>query len=157
MNKHGVTLVELLAVIAIIGLLAAMITPGYIVLRNNVLQNSLENKISQIENAAKDYGYDHINEIPIPSNDKPAGGDYDRTQCDEEDGMIVMVKSLISGGYLSEKNSYNQKNDDLDYENQIINPVTGESMNFRLVCIRFDKQDPMARQLDAYLVDTGGE
>ena len=50
MNKKGVTLIELMAVIAIIGMLAIMITPGVISLRNSVLESAYENKVSQIIN-----------------------------------------------------------------------------------------------------------
>ncbi len=147
MNKNGVTLVELLAVIAIIGILAIMVTPGFIALRNSVLQDSLENKISQIENAAKDYGYDHINDLKIPESD------YNGEKTISNSCELVMVKTLISGGYISEKNAYNQKGEDVEYENQIVNPVTGENMNFKLICVRFDKKNPMTRQVIAYMIE----
>ena len=71
MKKDGLTLVELLAVIAIIGILAVLISPAVISIRNNVLESTYQTRVSQIENAAKDYASDHINLIPqnIPENE----------------------------------------------------------------------------------------
>ena len=151
MNNKGLTLVELLAFIAIIGLLAVLITPGLMAIRNSVLTSTLKSKISQIENAAKDYGLEHINDLVTPVDDYPFGhagakmGDQRDPNC-----FLKTVDSLISSGYLSEKNSY-YTNDDGTYDNQIINPKTGESMNNLFVCIRFDTNEPMTRQVEAFL------
>ena len=150
MNKKGLTLVELLAVIAIIGILAIMITPGIMALRNSVLTSTLKSKISQIENAAKDYGQDHLNDLTSPVDDYPASNPGGKVG-DENDPnwLIKTVDSLVSYGYLTEKNTYTSKSDEGD--NQIINPKTGESMNDLYICIRFDTNDPMNRKVEAYL------
>ena len=66
MNKKGLTLVELLAVIAIIAVISIMIIPGIFSIREGVLDSSYENKVSQIVNAAKNYGQEHITELKSP-------------------------------------------------------------------------------------------
>ena len=163
MNKNGVTLVELLVVIAIIGLLAVMISPGIMSIRNSVLESTLKSRESQIENAAKDYAYDHINIIPSDISTNP--NDRNCPPLSEDDiknetyrGIeykccaTVSVNYLINSGYLVGTNSYDGS-EDAKKENQIINPVTGESMNNRIVCIRYSSRDAMNRELIAYLLE----
>ena len=152
MNKKGMTLVELIAVIAIIGILAIMITPGIMAVRNNVLESSLKSKVSQIENAAKEYGQEHINELKTIV-DNP----YNEEKTASSDCIYRTVAFLVNSGYLTEKKSYYQNNNDegmSEARSDVINPVTGESMNDNLVCIRFDNNDPMRREIVAYLVET---
>lgn len=64
MNKKGMTLVELIAVIAILGILAVISSPAVMKIRNTVLQNTLDSKISMIKSAAIEYGFDNLNSIP---------------------------------------------------------------------------------------------
>ena len=132
MNNRGLTLVELLAVMAIIGLLGVMLTPTVISLRNNVLESTYKTRVSQIESAAKDYASDHINLIPqsIPSDEVLTDEDF-RTDDYKHDYTCcgtISVNYLISSGYLAATNSYTTS-EGQKKENQIINPITGEIAN----------------------------
>ena len=64
MNKKGMTLVELIAVIAILGILTLIASPAILGIRNVVLKNTLDSKVSMIKSAALEYGMKHINKIP---------------------------------------------------------------------------------------------
>ena len=64
MNKKGMTLVELIAVIAILGILTVMVSPAIMGIRTMVLNNTLDSKIAMIKAGALEYGMQHINEIP---------------------------------------------------------------------------------------------
>lgn len=149
MENRGFTLVELLAVIAIMGILMIMITPGIMSLRENVLENALENRISLIENAAKDYAQDHITELDGDV------GNYDGSKGPSDDCIYRTVNFLINSGYISSNNTYVVEDEDTNQKkiNQILNPVTGESMNNLRVCIRFDNNNAMKRQIITYIVE----
>lgn len=150
MNKKGFTLIEMLAVIAIIGLLAIMITPGIMSLRRSALENALESRISMIENAAKDYAQDHITELK-----SSVTSSYNGEKTPNDNCIYRNVNFLINSGYISTSNTYiveDESNNQIK-ENQILDPTTGLSMNNRRVCIRFDTNDAMNRKIVAYLVE----
>ncbi len=153
MNKKGLTLIELMAVIAIIAILTIMIMPGIMSVRQSVLDNSYKNKVSQIENAAKEYGQEHITELISPvthvfTNFNNA--DVRELNDGRVDCIYRTVNFLISSGYLKVSNSY----DSNGVENtSFTNPKTGEAMNNKSVCIRFDNNDIIKRQIVAYLVE----
>ena len=149
MENRGFTLVELLAVIAIMGILMIMITPGIMSLRQNVLENALENRISMIENAAKDYAQEHITLLKSYVTDNYNGEKTKNSNCEMRN-----VNFFISEGYISSNNTYVIEDEDSQQKkiNQIINPVTGESMNNLLVCMRFDTNDAMTRKVIAYVI-----
>ena len=156
MKKNGFTLVELIAVIAILGILAIMVTPGIIALRNNVLDKTLNSKISTIENAAKDYAMDNLQllnkyvseEITDLDSFKENGGNKTLSN----DCTWITVNGLINNGYLKGSTSYVNTSDG-QKEEQIINPRTGESMNDDLVCVRDDTNDAMTRTIIAYMYE----
>ena len=150
MRKTGFTLIEILAVIAIMGLLIIMITPCIMSIRRSVLQNSLETRISMIENAAKDYAHDHITELK-----SYVTSSYDGEKTENDNCIYRNVNFLINSGYISSSNTYVVEDETTNQikENQILDPVTGTSMNNRRVCIRFDTNDAMTRQVITYLVE----
>ncbi len=156
MNRNGFTLVELIAVIAIIGILALLVTPGIIALRNNVLNRTLETKEATIENAAKDYAMDNLQLLKRQVTNEINVGDMDLNKFKElyeknltelsKDCTWITVNGLINGGYLNGSTSY-VNTEDYEKEEQIINPVNGESMNDVLVCVRYDNNDAMNRTI----------
>ena len=150
MNKNGFTLVELLAVIAIIAILAVLITPGVLSLRRSVLQSSYENKISQIINAAKDYGTENITSLKSPVKDVYYAGNSASEDC-----IYRTVNFLISNGYLKVANSYavNDKAGGGEGSTDFIDPRNNKPMNNLSVCIRFDNNDPLKREVIAYIVE----
>ncbi len=151
MNKKGFTLVELLAVIGILGVLAIIVTPGIFSIRNNVLEKSLKTKITSIHNAALDYAEEHIQEIEsevstyVPSR-QPRDYSMNLHDC-----FPVTVASLISEGYLAVNTSHTTT--DGSANNQLLNPVTNESMNGLTVCVRYTNQNAMNRVLVSYIID----
>ena len=160
MKKDGLTLVELLAVIAIIGILAVLISPAVISIRNNVLESTYQTRVSQIENAAKDYASDHINLIPqnIPENEVLTDESFRNNawKKDYDCCATVSVNYLISSGYLAATNSYTT-NDGQEKDNQILNPITGKSMNGMVVCFRYTSNDAMNREIVAFLLEDSYE
>ena len=150
MKNKGFTLIEILAVVAIMGVLIIMIVPGIMAVRSNVLENALENRISMIENAAKDYAQEHINEVK-----STVTSSYDGTKGPNDNCIYRNVNFLINNGYISSSNTYVVEDDSTEQirENQVINPVTGTSMNNLRVCIRFDTNDAISRKIITYIVE----
>ena len=142
MNNKGMTLVELLAVIAIIAILAVVVTPAVISIRESLLKSTLESKIKNINSAALDYAEEHINEIPsdIGSDVVDENNiDYDsKSHC-----LIRYVRVLISEGYIA---------GDSEEKTSIENPLTGESLNDKEICIRFNNNDAMNRKVITYII-----
>ncbi|MBU1149477.1 MAG: prepilin-type N-terminal cleavage/methylation domain-containing protein, partial [Proteobacteria bacterium] len=54
-NKRGFTLIELMIVIAIIGILAAIAIPNFIAYRNKAFCSSVESDANNIGKAVSDY------------------------------------------------------------------------------------------------------
>jgi prepilin-type N-terminal cleavage/methylation domain-containing protein len=157
MNKRGLTLIELMAAIAIVALLAVMITPGILAVRDSVMESTLETRISMIENAAKDYAHEHIDELisyKLDATGKVVFQNYVPGDKKPNEYCIYRtVNFLIINGYITNVNTYTASNG--EKEAGIIDPTTGENMNSRRVCIRFDTMNAMSRQIVAYLVEEG--
>ena len=120
MKRNGFTLVELLAVVAIMGILALIVVPNVSKVRDDILAKDLVAIRSQISTAAKDWAYDNLNLLPTTKD--ATNNNY--TVC-----RYVTIDELIVLGYLSG-----------DKENKTVlqNPVTSESMNDLEVCIRYN-------------------
>ena len=89
-NNKGFTLVELLAVIVIMGILLLVAIPGVFGISNTVKENIYCKKVSDIEAAAKLYGQDFVDDI-------------------EERGYIqISVKTLI------DNNMYRKESDECE-------------------------------------------
>lgn len=157
MKKNGFTLVELIATIAIMGILAVIITPAILAMRRNVLLNTLDGVIGRIETAAAEYGNDYINKIPNKDVDTTHQYVLDRSKsgcntktksqhsssgCDDY-CWKVLVKTLIFQGYLV---------GDEDEKETLKNPITNESLNQEYVCIRFDVNSISKRKIVTYLI-----
>jgi len=87
-NKSGFTLVEIMIVVAIIGLLAAIAVPSFISARTKSQLNACQNNLRQISGAKDEYGLDN-NSAALPATAAglvttyisktptcPAGGTY---------------------------------------------------------------------------------
>ena len=100
LKKKGFTLIEILAVIVILGVLAVLVVPSLIGIINDSKERAYELQIKTIETAAKDYITEHgltINEL------ENVGGTY-----------TMSLQELIGLGYL---------------ESGIINPLTSNEFN----------------------------
>lgn len=154
MNKKGFTLVEILAVIAILGLLTVLITPNIVNVRNSVLNSTLRSKIKGIHSAAIDYATDRLNMVPFPVNDVYTPG----TVTYSTDCLQVKISTLVELNYLAVSTSYQGSTDEnTGGENEdmvrtdVINPITNESLDEKFVCVRYDSNIAMNRTLVAYI------
>ena len=122
MNKKGFTLVELLAVIAI---LAIVITIGLISVtrvRENALKKVVDTKIEQIEQAAILYGQENPNVI--------------KTSCTDHEKTVVEATNYtpsfcvtVTAGVLIDNNFFESSYlDEVNGKTDLINDVTGKSM-----------------------------
>ena len=57
--------------------------------------------------------------------------------------LPIQVKALINNGYLL---------GDSDDRREIINPLTEESMNNYTICIRYNNNDAMNREIVTYII-----
>lgn len=151
MNKKGFTMIELIACIAIIAMLAAVILPGFMSIRKKVLTNSLNDKIKTIEIAGEEFGSDHIMDLKSPVSNKYYNGEcYDNNDnivsCKKSDCLYggILVKKLIFDGYLV---------GDSKDKKILTNPLTDKNLNNAYVCIRYDINDAMNRKIVSYVID----
>lgn len=84
MKKNGFTLVEVLAVLIILGILMALAIPSYMTVFNAVKRDNLNSKITEIEYASNKLG------SKIKDDVKDAGND-----C-----LNITVSDLIKRGYI---------------------------------------------------------
>lgn len=105
--KKGFTLIELIIVIALLGVLAILVVPNLIEMRNETLTKEYNSLKERIKSAALEYGYDNINDL---SN-----------TC-----FNVTVNTLIDNNYLS-----------ADNDGKLYNSLTGEELNEKSVCIKY--------------------
>ncbi len=68
-NKKGFTLVEIMIVVVIIGLLAAMAIPAFQQIRNSSVESTMDNDARQLASAAQQYFMDNPTVTAIPVAD----------------------------------------------------------------------------------------
>lgn len=93
--KKGFTLVELLAVIVIIGLLALVAYPAILRIISDSKNSSYNTQVALIEKAAKEWAVEHPMNLPDIS-------DPNCSKC-------IMISQLTSEGYLSKDEITNPK------------------------------------------------
>lgn len=86
--KKGFTLVELIATIIILSLIAAIVTPSILVSIREYKQQVNETNLESIKAAAKNWSTDHIDDVHFPE--------------DEQSSLIVTIQELEDGGYVKE-------------------------------------------------------
>ncbi len=72
-SKQGFTLVEIMIVVVIIGLLAAMAIPAFQRVRENSIKSRMDNDARQLASAAQQYFLEH-NEDHVPHGYEPDTG-----------------------------------------------------------------------------------
>lgn len=107
-SKNGFTLVEVLAVMIILGLLMILIIPAYTSIFTGIKRNSYQNKIVELTNAAKKYGNKVKDEVKEYMDDPNKKGCY-----------IVEPSLLIEKGYIQS---------DLDNKPALIDPADNLEM-----------------------------
>lgn len=84
MKKRGFTLVELLAVIIVLGLISVIVVPTVTNSIRNYRKDLYEVQISNIEDAARVWGSDNIVKLPKTTNET----------------LVITLSDLQSGGYI---------------------------------------------------------
>lgn len=117
MNK-GFTLVELMAVLVLIVIIATIGYAGITVVNNNIEKNLWNTTVEEIETGAVQYGQDNLSRLTSTCNNGAI------SNCLE-----------VTVGFLIERNYVDTDEVD-DSEKEIItNNVTGEIVNDNIVCI----------------------
>ena len=123
MNKNGFTLVELLAVIVLIGLLIGIGIPGVNKISSNMKRKSLNTKIKLIEEAAILWGQDNktrLSETKGCVNETTANNEEKTYSC-----KLVTIDLLLKDNYLDSDNN----------SGEYINPQTNSSMKNDCVAV----------------------
>lgn len=113
-NNKGYTLVEMLAVVAILGMLVAIMAPNVGKLINENKENNVKQIKNSIKNAAKIYISDYKYDIKLNGvcNNSTDLLNINKISTNSLSGGKILVKDLISYGYLK-----------TDKNGEIINPL----------------------------------
>lgn len=107
-NRKGFTLIEILAVIAILSILISAVSISVIEIRKKMNNRLYNTKISLIEHAAILWGEDNEYELSLEEN-----------ECEN-----ILVDDLVTEGYLK-----------YDEDNKVINPKDDSSMNNNVITV----------------------
>jgi prepilin-type N-terminal cleavage/methylation domain-containing protein len=130
MKKNGFTMVELLAVLILLGVLVIIAIPAYLSVYTSIRRENLNSKISNIETAALKYGSSIKDEIK------------------DTDGKCIStsVSELIKNGYLISES---------DKENAIYNPTNDHALDGTIkVCYNMTTFDIEAYYLTDFNTST---
>ena len=125
MKNKGFTLVELIATLIILSIIALIVTPNILVSISDYKNQVYDNNIQAIKGAAISWAADNVSDTHFPS--------------DENISLLVTIEELIKEGHIDEhiKDLVNGGNfDDEDHEtyviincDNIIDEITGEIKN----------------------------
>ena len=112
-NNQGFTLVELLAVIVIMGILLVVAVPAVLSFSQNIKNDMFCTKVETAEKAAQLYGQDNIDYI---SNHSCNSVKKENTTTNVSSCDTVTIKALLRKGYLKKEEGSNKgvKDDFLD-------------------------------------------
>lgn len=86
--KNGLTLVELIATIVILSIIAVIVTPNILVSMKQYKEQINDSNLKSIESAAKNWTADHIDDPNFPT--------------DEDSSIIVTIDELEKDGYIKD-------------------------------------------------------
>ena len=123
MNKKGFTLVELMAVIAILGIILLIAVPSYLGVSKKIKADMWDNKMKMIETAVEMWVQDNKSdfcEYDRPNNKWKATSDFRYNKLNSSDYRISI---LIDEGYLS-----------ADDDGRFINPIDNQNYSNDELC-----------------------
>ncbi len=138
MKKNGFTLVELLAVLVILGLLITLAVPNILGVSKNVKEKSYQTKIEIIENAAITYTSDTVKKSLQNLNDTAMVGYYwINVSKDSDDNKTVNAKATKDATHIYPAKVFTVQEladaREIDYDDEdnksVINPVNNKSIN----------------------------
>lgn len=129
MNNKGFTLVELIAVVALLGLLAILTTPAYSTVSENIKERNYNSKKSVIETQTKEYVENYLKDIA-----------YNGT-ADSNTTLCFSVRFLIQNGIVTS---------DDEKEEYIENDLTKEQYSGTAIYIQI-KYDVDTKKLKSYI------
>ena len=139
MDKKGFTLVEVIAAIALMAILAILVTPSIIRIRQDVLSRTYESRLELINSAALNWGGDNLDQVPVNITSDYSGSRDCTSEC-----ICLTVQELIDSDYLPGSD---------DDGRTMKNPITGENLGNNSMCVRYDKVDNLTRKLITYRVN----
>jgi prepilin-type N-terminal cleavage/methylation domain-containing protein len=145
MNKKGFTLVELLAVLVIIGIITGIATGSFSKIIDGIHEKMLETKIKSIKEGAIIWGQENRNTL-IGCNE------VTNLNCDNvlNTSCVKDINYLLSNNYLSSKEECKNSNGTTSYI-CMKNNVTGESLNDEKVYIYFKDNQIFATMCNSNL------
>ncbi len=123
-NNNGFTLVEVLAVVVVLGIIMIVALPTYSNIYNSIKLTTYLNNVKTVKSAALDYG----NNTYIKDSIKQLHDSSKNDWC-----STISIQNLIKAGYI--------KSDD-DYNDQITDVFTGGALGFNLVSNFDDSYSP---------------
>ena len=122
LNHKGFTLVEVLAVIVIIGVLSGIAIPNVMTSINASKNSSEKILIDNIKTAAQSL-YEEVEFLGEDGKLKDGNNDI---AIDDNNSLEVSLQGLVDNGFLKASNVKDNGNDNED--NKLINPKTGEDI-----------------------------
>ncbi|MBO4601395.1 MAG: prepilin-type N-terminal cleavage/methylation domain-containing protein [Bacilli bacterium] len=143
-NKKGFTMIELLAVIVVLGVIISIASLSISKIMEKNKQKAYETKVEVILKQAKQYAYDNEN---IFYNSDKRFGNY---VCE-----VISVQDLISGGYIDANDK--ELVDDVNGDQVVItNPLTQESMTTLNILLYIkSKESPSSPKYDSVGIYNG--
>lgn len=129
MNKNGFTLVELLVVIALIGLLTVIAVPSALTISKKVKQSMMDSKIELIESGSIVWGQNNKSDIYTLPYASTVPDDAKCTKANTDSNVKSCVRKTINDMLNTEKAFKEDEMDEAGTTKLMINPTTDKSIN----------------------------
>lgn len=128
MNKNGFTLVELLVVIALIGLLTVIAVPSALTISKKVKQSMMDSKIELIESGSIVWGQNNKSDIYTLPYASTVPDDAKCTKANTDSNVKSCIRKTIDV-MLNTENAFKEDEQAEDGTKLLINPTTDASIN----------------------------